>query len=105
MQPGGEFARQSLMHRAGPRDARYPGKPRRDHMHGIMRLTAWAGAGMAGMAGAVIGDLKQGRLEARFQGLSYAVKALGHGAFFRVCDFFAKPLSALRLGATTPIKP
>ena len=70
-----------------------------------MRLSPWACAGMAGMAGAVIGDFKQGWLEAHFQGLPYAVNTLGHGAFFRVCDFFAKPLSALRLGATTPIKP
>jgi hypothetical protein len=30
---------------------------------------------------------------------------LGHGVFFCACDFFAKPHSALRLGATTPIKP
>ena len=74
-------------------------------MHGIMCLTAWAGAGMAGMAGAVIGDLKQGRLEARFQGLPHTVRALGHSVFFRACDFFAKPHSALRQGATTPIKP
>jgi hypothetical protein len=32
-----------------------------------MRLTPRAGAGMAGMAGTVIGDFKQGWLEARFQ--------------------------------------
>jgi hypothetical protein len=55
------------------------------------------------MAGAVIGDFKQGRLEARFQQLANTVRALGHGAFFRACDFFAKPPSALRLGATAPI--
>ena len=36
-------------------------------MHGIMRFTRRAGAGMAGMAGAVICDFKQGGLEARFQ--------------------------------------
>ena len=72
-------------------------------MHGIMRLAPWACAGMAGMAGAVISDFKQGRLEARFQGLSYAFKALGHDVFFRACDFFAKPCSALRLGAPAPI--
>lgn len=74
-------------------------------MHGIMRLTPRAGASMPGMAGAVIGDIKQGRLEARFQGLPYTVRALGHAAFFRACDFFAKPHFVLRLGATTPIKP
>jgi len=72
-------------------------------MHRIMRLPPRACAGMAGMAGAVIGDFKQGRLEARFQQLANTVRALGHGAFFRVCDFFAKPHSALRLGATAPI--
>lgn len=74
-------------------------------MHRIMRLTPGACAGMAGMAGAIVSDFKQGWLEARFQGLPHTVGALGHGVFFRVCDFFAKPLSALRLGATTPIKP
>ena len=105
MQPSGEFSRQSLMHRTGPRHARHARKPCRDYVNGIMRLPPRAGAGMAGMAGAVIGDLKQGRLEARFQGLPHSVCALSHEAFFRVCDFFAKPLSALRLGATTPIKP
>ncbi len=73
-------------------------------MHGIMRLPPWACAGMPGVAGAVIGDFKHGRLEARFQGLPHTVRALGHAAFFRACDFFAKPHSALRLGATTPIK-
>ena len=36
-------------------------------MHGIMRLAPRAGAGMAGMAGTIIGDFKQGWLEARFQ--------------------------------------
>jgi hypothetical protein len=36
--------------------------------------------------------------------LPHTVRALGHAAFFRACDFFAKPHSALRLGATTPIK-
>jgi len=105
MQPGGEFPRQSLMHRTRPRHARQPCKPGRDHVHGIMCLPPWAGAGMPGMTGAVIGDFKPGGLEARFQGLSYAIGALGHGVFFRACDFFAKPHSALRLGATTPIKP
>lgn len=74
-------------------------------MHRIMRLPPGACAGMAGMAGAVIGDFKQGRLEARFQGLPHTVRALGHDVFFRACDFFAKPHFALRLGATTPIKP
>jgi len=103
MQPSGEFACQGLMHRAGPRHARMPHKPRRDHMHRIMRLTPWAGAGMAGMAGAVISDFKQGRLEARFQGLPHTVRALGHEAFFGACDFFAKPRSALRGGAPAPI--
>lgn len=105
MQPSGEFPGQGFMYRTRPRHARHARKPRRDDMHGIMRLTAWAGAGMAGMAGAVIGDLKQGWLEARFQGLPHTVRALGHDLFFRVCDFFAKSHSALRLGATTPIKP
>jgi hypothetical protein len=28
---------------------------------------------------------------------------LGHDAFFRACDFFAKPHSALRLDALAPI--
>ena len=74
-------------------------------MHRIMRLPPGAGAGMAGMAGAVIAYFKQGRLEARFQRLADTVCALGHGVFFRACDFFAKPRSALRPGATTPIKP
>jgi hypothetical protein len=37
--------------------------------------------------------------------LPHTVRALGHEAFFRACDFFAKPHFALRLGATTPIKP
>jgi len=68
-----------------------------------MRLPPWAGAGMAGMAGTVIGDFKQGRLEARFQGLPHSICALSHEAFFRVCDFFAKPHSALRLRAPAPI--
>jgi hypothetical protein len=105
MQPRSKFPRQSLMHRTRPRHARHARKPRRNHMHGIMRLTARARASMARMAGAVIGDFKQGGLEARFQGLPHTVRALGHGVFFRACDFFAKPYSALRLGATTPIKP
>jgi len=105
MQPGREFPRQSFMHCAGTCDTRHSRKGGRDHMHGIMRLAPWAGAGMARVAGTVISDLKQGGLKARFQGLSHAVGALGHKVFFRVCDFFAKPLSALRLGATTPIKP
>ena len=72
-------------------------------MHGIMRLPPWAGAGMARVAGAVIGDFKQGWLEARFQGLPHTVRALGHDVFFRACDFFAKPHSALRLCAPAPI--
>jgi hypothetical protein len=37
--------------------------------------------------------------------LPHTVRALGHDVFFRACDFFAKPHFALRLGATTPIKP
>jgi len=105
MQPRSEFTCQSIMHCAGPCHAVHARKPSRDDMHGIMRLTPGARAGVAGMAGAVIGDFKQGRLEARFQGLPHTVCALGHGVFFRACDFFAKPCSALRLGATTPIKP
>jgi hypothetical protein len=57
------------------------------------------------MTGAVIDDFKQARLEARFQGKPNTVRTLGHDAFFRVCDFFAKPCSALRLGARAPITP
>ena len=72
-------------------------------MHGIMRLPPRAGTGMAGMAGAIVSDVEQGRLEARFQNQPNTVRALGHGAFFRACDFFAKPCSALRLGAPAPI--
>jgi len=105
MQPGCEFPRQGFMHCAGPRHAVYPSKPRRDHMHRIMRLPPGACPGMAGMTGAVIGDFKQARLEARFQGKPNTVRTLGHDAFFRVCDFFAKPCSALRLGARAPITP
>jgi len=74
-------------------------------MDGIMRLPPWAGASMPGMAGAVIGDFKRGSLEARFQDLPHTVRAMGHDVFFAACDFFAKPHFALRLGATTPIKP
>jgi len=72
-------------------------------MHGIMRLPPGAGAGMARMAGTVIGDIEQGRLEARFQCQPHTVRALGHDVFFRACDFFAKPCSVLRLRATAPI--
>ena len=93
------------MHRAGPRHAVHARKPGRDDMHRIMRLPPWAGAGMAGMAGAVISNFKQGGLEARFQRLANAICTLGHDVFFRACDFFAKPCFALRPGATTPIKP
>jgi hypothetical protein len=35
--------------------------------------------------------------------LPHTVRALGHDVFFRACDFFAKPHSALRLCAPAPI--
>jgi len=105
MQPGREFPRQSLMHCAGTCDTRHPSKTGRNHMYRIMRLPSRAGAGMARVAGTVIGDFKLDWPEARFQGLPHTVCALGHGVFFRACDFFAKPCSALRGSATTPIKP
>lgn len=102
MQPGREFPRQSFMHCAGTCDTRHSRKGGRDHMHGIMRLAPWAGAGMARVAGTVISDLKQGGLKARFQGLSHAVGALGHKVFSVFVTFLPSPYLPCDLARPPP---
>ena len=82
VQAGGEFARQRGIHRPVPRDPGQALKSWGNHQHRIMRFAARAGAGMAGMAGAVIGDGEQAGREGLAQDGFDAVGAgrWGHGA-------------------------
>ena len=66
------------MHGARPGNAAHARKGRGDDAHAVMRLTFRAGAGMAGMAVAVIRDLDLGGREGSAKRGGDAIGTMGH---------------------------
>ncbi len=54
-----ELGRQSVMDRAGPRNAANTLKRRAHHQHAVVRLAAGLGAGVSRVTGTVVLDLQQ----------------------------------------------
>jgi len=76
VQPRGEFVLHNRIDGAVPGHPALPFEGGGDQQNGIVRLPRRAGPGMAGMAGAVIGDVQDGRREG---GLEQGFDALGAG--------------------------